>query len=290
MSAGRVGTIGELSLHPVVLGTMNLAGEGRPSRDVAIATLHAALDAGVELLDTADVYGLDGDDVHHAERLVAEVRASRSCVIATKGGVRREGDVWEHRGDPAYLRAACEASLRALGVDAHELYFLHAVDARVPIEESVGELARLRDEGKIVRLGVSNVDAEELRRALEVAPIVAVQNEASVFVTPSEEVLARCREHGLAFLAYAPMGGWRAGRVAHERVLRDVASRVGTSPFEVIVAWSIARGWMPVCGASRPENAASSARAASLSLGAEDLALLEATYGRASRSTEHEAP
>lgn len=265
----------------VVLGTMNLAGEGRPSRDVALATIFAALDAGVGSIDTADVYGLDEHDAHFAEQLVAEVRRDRAFVVATKGGVRRRGDAWEHVGDPAYLRRACEASLRALEVDAHDVYLLHAVDARVPIEESVGELARLRDEGKLVRLGVSNVDATQLRRALEVAPIEVVQNEASPFVRMDPEVEAECRARGIVLQAYAPMGGWRAGRVAHEPVLRRVAEELGVSPFEAIVAWTIARGWQPVCGASRPQNARSSVCAAAIALNGAQVAAIDAIVPRA---------
>ncbi|MCA9615641.1 MAG: aldo/keto reductase, partial [Myxococcales bacterium] len=143
-----------------------------------------------------------------------------------------------------------------------DLYFLHAVDARVPIAESVGALGRLRDEGKIARIGVSNVSAPELRAALREAPLLAVQNEGSPFVRMDPDVEAICRAEGLVLQAYAPMGGWRAGRVAHEPTLRRIATELGLSPFEAIVAWTRSRGWMPVCGGSRPENARSSAEAA----------------------------
>ncbi len=276
-----VRTLPNVQRFPVILGTMNLAGEGRPTRAIALATIHAALDAGVEVIDTADVYGLGEHDAHHAERLVAEVRCERAFGIATKGGVRRRGEVWEHVGDPAYLRRACEASLRALEIDAHDVYFLHAVDARVPIEESVGELARLRDEGKIATLGVSNVGASELLRAVAVAPIEVVQNEASPFVPMDPVVDATCRARGIVLWAYAPMGGWRAGRVAHEPVLRRVGHELGVSPFEAIVAWTIARGWLPVCGASRPENARSSARAATIAMSDAQVAAIDALVPRA---------
>lgn len=268
------GTVNLVDGPRLAIGTMNLAGAGRPPREVAQATLHAALDEGARWVDTADVYGLDEHDAHHAEVLLAGL--GRELLVATKGGVLRRGETWEHRGDPAYLRAACEASLRALRREAHDLYFLHAVDARVPIEESVGELARLREEGAIRAIGVSNVSAAEVERALAVAPVEVVQNEASPFVAMDPAIERLCRAHGLVLQAYAPMGGWRAGRVAHEPTLRRVADELGASPFEAIVAWAIARGWMPVCGASRPENARSSVRAEALSITPPQVAAIDA--------------
>ncbi|MAT26980.1 MAG: aldo/keto reductase [Sandaracinus sp.] len=266
---------------------MNLAGEGRPARAEAVRTIHAALEAGVRLIDVADVYGLHGGDAHHGEALVAEALASwpGEAWVATKGGVRRTArdpaaEDWVHQGDPAYLRRACEASLAALGVEAIDLYFLHAVDARVPIEESVGALAALRREGKVRRLGVSNVSAAELARARREAPIVAVQNEASPFVAPEPALLEACEAADLAFLAYAPLGGWRAGRIAHEAPLRRAADALGATPHEVALAWLLGTSpsLVAVAGATKPENARSSARAARLRLSAELRAALDAAY------------
>jgi aryl-alcohol dehydrogenase-like predicted oxidoreductase len=270
--------LGELAIFPVALGAMNLSIEGRPPRDVARATIRAALDEGVTLIDTADVYGLDGADANHGLRLLAEARGA--ALVSSKVGVRREGTAWVHDGRPAYLRAAAEASLHALRAEAFDVLHLHAVDARVPIEDSVGELARLREEGKARRLGVSNVTADELRRARASAPIACVQNEASPFVAPDPAVLALCEAHGLAFLAYAPVGGWRAGRVAHDPTLRALAEAAGVSPYQVALAALLGRSpaIVPVAGASRPENARASARAASLRLAPEAQARFERTF------------
>jgi aryl-alcohol dehydrogenase-like predicted oxidoreductase len=188
--------------------------------------------------------------------------------IATKGGVRREGEAWIHDGTPEHLRSACEASLRRLG--RIDLYYLHAIDARVPIEESAGELARLRDEGKIARIGVSNVDRGALERAMTVAPIVAVQNEASPYrsETLRDGVLELCEAHGIAFVAHSPMGGWRAGSTAHSMPLREIADQIGTTPFAVVISWLLGRSpaIVPIPGASRAENARASAAAVSVSL------------------------
>ncbi|MEM9071474.1 MAG: aldo/keto reductase [Myxococcota bacterium] len=271
--------LGDRHVWPVAFGAMNLSLEGRPSRAQAHATLRAAVDAGVLLIDTADVYGEEGAP-HHNEALVAEALGDFGGVLATKGGVLRQDGDWIHRGDPSYLREACERSLRALGRSSIPLYQLHAVDRDVPIEESVGELVRLQDEGKVERIGVSNVDASQLERALREAPLVSVQNEASPYVAPSAAVLSRCEVSGLAFLAYAPMGGWRAGKIAHEPLLQEIGRAYDLTPFEVVIAWllSVSDALIPVAGASSPANARSSARAALTTLSAKDARRLTNHY------------
>lgn len=275
-------SLGDLTVHPVAFGAMNLSIEGRPSREVALATIRAAVDAGVTLIDTADVYGLDASDARHNLRLLAE--AGIDATICTKVGVRRDGEAWIHDGDPRTLRAATEASLAALGADALDVLLLHAVDARVPIEESVGALARLRDEGKARRIGVSNVTAEELARAAATTALACVENEASPYVAPDPAVLRACEAAGQAFLAYAPLGGWRAGRIAHDPWLRALGARHDATPFEAVIAALL--GASPsiivVAGASRPENARSSARAAGLRLAPADQAAFERTFWPAS--------
>lgn len=278
VQARGVRRLSEREVFEVAFGAMNLSIEGRPPRERALATLRAAADAGMDVIDTADVYGLDEHDALHNLRLVAE--ADTGALVSTKVGVRREGDAWLHDGDPRYLRRAAEASLRALGADTIELLHLHAVDDRVPIEESVGALARLREEGKARRLGVSNVDADQLARALGETELASVQNEVSPFVAPDPEVLAICEDRSIALLGYAPMGGWRAGRIAHEPLLRDLAARYEATPHEVVIAALLARSpaLILVCGASRPENARSSARAARLALRPEDQRAFEARY------------
>lgn len=243
-------------VHPVAFGGMNLSIEGRPDRAVAIATIREARDAGCELFDTADVYGLVGEP-HHNEALMLEALGSNT-MLTTKGGVRRVDDRWEHHARPEDLERACEASLRVLG--SIGLYQLHAVDAEVPIEESVGALARLQERGWIEHVGVSNVTFEQLQRACAETEIVSVQNEASPYVRPDLSILRWCEDRNVAFLAYAPMGGWRAGKTAHLPELRAAAEAAGCTPFEVVVRWllGVSNAIIPVCGASRPDNARSS--------------------------------
>jgi aryl-alcohol dehydrogenase-like predicted oxidoreductase len=253
------------NVFPIGLGAMNLSLPDAPSRAQAIGVIEEAIDLGIELVDTADVYAPSADQVGHNERLIAAAKIG-DAIVASKGGVVRDGDRWRHDGRPAHLRAACEASLARLG--RIDLYYLHAIDERVPIEESIGELARLKDAGKIGAIGVSNADAISIERAMKVARIEAVQNEASPYVTPDPGVLSICETNAIAFVAHSPMGGWRAGRTAHLPVLRAIADELSASPFEVVLAWllSVSEAALPIPGASRIENVRSSVRAASLRL------------------------
>lgn len=261
---------------------MSLA--GRPSEQQSIAVIHAALDGGITLIDTADVYCIDDDDIGHNERLIAKAlkawRGDRAKVlVATKGGLRRPKGAWETDARPERLRAACEASLRALGVERIALYQLHAPDPAVPFEESVGELARLRGEGKVAHVGLSNVSVAELDAARSIVPIASVQNRCNVLDRRAFEsgVIARCEALGIGFLAYSPVGGsrGRAGLAANA-TLGEIAARHGASPEEIAIAWLLARSpvIVPIPGASKPTSIASILRSASIQLSPEDLARL----------------
>lgn len=266
-----------LSVSEVGLGALPLSLAGRPSEAEAIRVVHAALDAGMTWIDTADVYGLDDRDLHHSERLLAKALRGRRALVATKGGCGRPGGDWVSRGRPDQLRRACEGSLRALGVDRIELYQLHAPDDEVPFADSVGELARLRAEGKIAHVGLSNVSAEQVEEALAIVPVVSVQNRANVLDRTAwhDGVLAACERHGLAFIAYSPVGGAEEhAAVGRDPGLRRVAAAHGATPWEVALAWLLAQSpaMLVIPGASRVESARSSARAAGLRLTAEELA------------------
>jgi aryl-alcohol dehydrogenase-like predicted oxidoreductase len=266
---------------------MPLSIEGRPDRPQAIATIHASLDAGVTLIDTADAYALSTREHGHGEELVAEALASYGgdtdeVLVATKGGHRRPGDgSWTVHGDPRYVKEACEASLKALGVDAIGLYQYHRPDPTVPWADSVGALAELLDEGKILMAGVSNATVAQIDEAQEVlgGRLVSVQNQFSPLFRFSERELEHCETLGLAFLAWSPLGG--IGRT--ERIERDfpafaeVAAEVGNTPQQVTLAWMLAKGErvFPIPGSSRPQTAEASAAAADITLTAEQVARLD---------------
>jgi aryl-alcohol dehydrogenase-like predicted oxidoreductase len=281
-----LGTSG-LTVGAVGIGCMYLSIRDRPSDADGVRTLRAAFDAGVTLLDTADVYCLDHRDIGHSERLVG--RALREAgpavrdavVVATKGGLERPNGAWTRNARPAHLRRACEASLAALGVDRIAVYQLHAPDPAVPIEDSVGELARLRAEGKIAHVGLSNVSAAEIEVARRIVPVVSVQNRWSPGHRAPENdgVLASCDAHGIAFLPYSPFGG-ASGAKALSRVgrLAGEAARLGLSPHRLVLAWMLAKSPTVVAipGVRRVESAVDSAKAADVQLSAADLAEVEA--------------
>jgi len=181
----------------------------------SIATIHLALERGIDFLDTADMYG-----PFKNEELVGRAIADRreQVFLATKfGNVRREkGEFLGVRGDPAYVRSACEASLKRLGVETIDLYYQHRVDRKVPIEETVGEMARLKDEGKIRFLGLSEASSDTIRKAHAVHPITALQTEYSLWSRDAEaEILPTVRELGIGYVAYSPLGrGFLTGQIA----------------------------------------------------------------------------
>ncbi|MFI5891519.1 aldo/keto reductase [Actinoplanes sp. NPDC051513] len=225
--------------------------------DRARETIRAALDAGVGLLDTALVYTPAGV-ANHNERLLREF-AGPAVTISTKGGHYRDGDTFPIDGRPATLRAHCEASLRSLGVDRIDLYHLHWPDPHVPIEESVGALAELREAGKIDRIGVSNVDLAQLQRARSVAPIAAVQNRLSVFDQTSLPLARHCAETGTTFLAYSPLRGSGVD-------LQPIADAHGATPQQIALAWLLSLAVIPLVGATRPSSVRGAVAATSISL------------------------
>ncbi len=264
------------------LGGMPMSISGRPDEAQSIAVIHRALELGVTLIDTADVYCLDDDDIGHNERLIAKALANAGrdvsgVLVATKGGLRRPRGAWTVDARPSHLRAACEKSLRALNVERIGLYQLHAVDDDVKLEDSVGELDRLRSEGKIAHIGLSNVDAAQIDRACAVAPIASVQNRFHVRdrrFAIDNGALRRCEERGLAFLPYSPVGGSHGKhKLGADAVLVKVAAKHDASPHEVALAWvlGVSPACIPIPGASKVTSIESSVRAASLRLDDEDL-------------------
>ncbi len=278
--------IADLTVSAIGLGAMPLSVEGRPDEADAVRTVHAALDAGVTLVDTADAYCLGADEVGHNERLVAKALRSyggdvSEVLVATKGGHTRPPDgSWALDGSPEHLRAACEASLRALGVEAIGLYQYHRPDPQVPYAESLGALEELRQEGKVRLVGISNADVDQIELARGTTVLAAVQNEFSPAFRSSLPELEHCARHGIAFLPWSPLGG--AGRAAglgdEHAVFAEVARAHEVSPQQVCLAWelSLADVVVPIPGARRPASITDSAAAADLRLSDDELARLSA--------------
>ena len=276
--------LGGLRVSAIGLGEMQLSLAGRPDEAHAIRTVHAALDAGVTLIDTADAYCIDESDMGHGERLVAKALAAwpgdpDRVLVATKGGHTRPGGRWDLDGRPEYLRQACEASLRALGVEAIGLYQFHRPDPKVPFAESVGALAELKAAGKIRLVGLSNVSVDQIDQARELVEVASVQNEFSPRFRRSEGELAFCAAQRIAFLPWSPLGGIGRGRDlgGRHRAFAEVAEAHGVSPQRVALAWELAKApvVIPIPGASRPETITDSLAAASLRLSDDDLARLD---------------
>jgi aryl-alcohol dehydrogenase-like predicted oxidoreductase len=279
--------LGAVEVGAIGLGAMPLSNAGRPREERAVATIHAALDAGVTLIDTADASCIGPDDVGHGEALIA--RALRSyggdtsdVIVATKGGhTRPSDDRWDLDGSRDHLVRAAQASARRLGVEAVGLYQHHRPDPQVPYEETLGALRELLDAGTIRMAGISNANPGQIRLAREIVGdgLVAVQNEFSPAFRSSEPEIGVCAELGLAFLPWSPLGGISTAGALGERFapFAEVAAARDASPQQVCLAWMLAKApnVIPIPGSSRPETIRASAAAADLRLTAGELARLD---------------
>jgi aryl-alcohol dehydrogenase-like predicted oxidoreductase len=279
-AAGTV-TLGDLTVHRMGFGAMRLTGQGiwgEPAdREAAKAVLRRAVELGVNLIDTAASYGPETN-----EGLIADALHPYPdhLVIATKGGLTRPGPgEWQRDGRPETLRDSLEGSLRRLRLERIDLYQLHAVDPRVPLEESVGTLAELQQEGKIRHIGVSNVDARQLAAARELVPVVSVQNRYSLADRHSEGVLEACERNGIAFLPWFPLA---LGELARSQGrLAELARSRGATAAQVALAWLLRRS--PVM---TPIPGTTSAAHLEENVGAAGLELSDAEFSDLSRTAE----
>lgn len=276
------------TVSAIGLGGMPMSIEGRPDRDRSLATIHAALDAGVTLIDTADAYHWHADEVGHNETLIAEALSSWSgdssaVLVATKGGHLRPGNGdWTQNGKPEYLKKAARASAQRLGVEQIGLYQFHRPDPDVGFEDSLGALKELLDEGVIAMAGISNADVQQITLANEVlgGRLASVQNEYSPSFRSSEGELQACAGLGIAFLPWSPLGGITnaAGLGDKFAPFAEVAKAHDVSPQVVCLAGELAKSEVviPIPGSSRPETITDSLTAADLELSADELATLDA--------------
>ena len=280
-------TLGDTQVSAIGLGGMPMSIEGRPDEERSVRTIHAALDAGVTLIDTADAYHRDAGEVGHNESLIAKALKSwggdtSSVVVATKGGHLRPGDgSWTLNGRPEYLKQAAKESARRLGVDAIGLYQFHRPDPDVPYAESVGAIRDLLDEGVIVRAGISNADIEQIDLSREIlgGRLVSVQNQFSPKFLSSRGELEHCADLGIAFLPWSPLGGISnaAELGGNHSAFAEVAKAHDVSPQQVALAWelSLADVVIPIPGASRPTSIEDSVKAADLQLTDDELTALD---------------
>jgi pyridoxine 4-dehydrogenase len=275
--AGTVMLGADMQVRRLGYGAMRITGDGiwGPPEDPegAKAVLRRAVELGVNFIDTASSYG-----PAVSEELIAEALHPYpgGLVIGTKGGLTRSGPgQWHPDCRPEYLRETCEESLQRLRLERIDLYQLHTVDPNVPVEESIGALAGLRDEGKIAHVGISNVNVEQLERAREVTPLVSVQNRYSIGDRDSEPLLDVCERDGLAFIPWFPLG---SGGIATDGAISRIADAHDATPFQVALAWLLARSpvMLPIPGTSSVEHLEENVAAASLRLSQEEFEELSA--------------
>ncbi len=281
--------LGPYTVSAIGLGAMPVSMNNDntfPDEDAAIATVHAALDAGVTFIDTADIYSPSWDSMGHNELIVGKAVKTwggdtSGIVIGTKGGITRsEGEQWGRDGSLEYLRSAVQKSLANLGVDVIDLYQWHRPDRWMVYGDVIANFKTLQDEGLIKQIGISNANVEEIQVAIDVlgeGGLVSVQNEFSPRFRSSQDELDFCGEHGIAFLPWSPLGGTGGGAKAVAEkypAFAQVAAEHGVSPQQVVLAWELSLGEhvIPIPGARRPESITDSALAADLELTEDELA------------------
>jgi aryl-alcohol dehydrogenase-like predicted oxidoreductase len=271
----------KLAVAPIGLGGMPLSIQSRPDERSALAVIEAFLSGGGNFIDTAFSYCLDERDYGHNERLIAKALRNQrrtDVIVATKGGLTRPGGRWDVDCSPKWLRHSCEQSARDLGRPI-ALYYLHTVDPAVPFADSLGELVRLRDEGTIAAIGLSNVQWRQVDEALRVTPIAAVQNRCNVLDTRDFEsgLVEHCHDLGVAYVPYSSVGGHGGHRrLAQFPALARIAAKHSTSVYAIALAWLLAKGphLLPIPGATKVASIANSLSAADILLDTDDLAAL----------------
>jgi pyridoxine 4-dehydrogenase len=276
-AAGTFDIGGDLTVNRLGFGAMRLTGDGiwgEPrDPDECRRVLQRAVELDVNLIDTADSYGPEV-----SERLIAEALYPYPdrLVIATKGGLTRSGPHrWHPDGRPEHLRQACEGSLARLRLDRIDLYQLHRVDPEVPMEESLGALIELRDEGKIARIGLSNVSVDQLRRARELTPIASVQNRYNLANRANDEVLEACERERLGFLPWDPLSIGRLAAPASP--LAQIAARHDMTPAQIALGWLLHRSpvMLPIPGTASVAHLEENVGAAQIELSADEVRELE---------------
>lgn len=274
-----------IEVNAIGLGAMPLSLDGRPDEAQALGVIKAFVDGGGNFIDSANVYCVDDSDVGHNEKLIAKalskLEESNNIIVATKGGLRRPKGDWTADASPAWLRQSCEKSLRDLNTNSIFLYQLHALDPDVPLTDSVGELARLKGEGKIQHIGLSNVTVEHIQLALSITNIISVQNRCNLFERTSFKngVVKFCEENKITFIAHSPVGGHsQHAQRADNILLKKLAEKYDASTYQIMIAWLLNKSSsiLTIPGASKMSSIADSLQATNVEISKEDMQLLEA--------------
>jgi len=273
-AAGTIDVGGDLTVNRLGFGAMRITGPGiwgdPPSRDQAVATLRRVVELGVNFIDTADSYGPDVSETLIAEALYPY---PDDLVIATKGGLVRPGpNHWEANGRPEHLREACEGSLRRLRLEQIPLYQLHRPDPAVPLAESMGAIAELKNEGKIRHVGISNVSESQLREAQRIVPIVSIQNRYNVADRRSGSLIDLCEQEQLVFLPWAPVQ-----ETDRNSAVAAAAERHNATQHQVVLAWLLASSSqiLPIPGTGSPRHAEENIAAASVELDPDEIEAID---------------
>ncbi|PCJ61625.1 MAG: aldo/keto reductase [Rhodospirillaceae bacterium] len=282
MNQGLNGTGWEV--RPIGLGAMPLSIAGRPAESQAFEVVAAFVESGGNFIDTSNVYCLDDSDIGHNEHLLdkalTRIGAREAVLVATKGGLRRPKGAWVTDGSQKWLRASCEKSLNDLQCEAIPLYYLHAVDSNVPFDDSLGELIQLKEEGKILNIGLSNIDRAELEFALGRTAVAAVQNRCNPFFKKdfNNGLVRLCQEKGIAYVPYSPVGGHGGHvRLPKHPLFRRLSEKYEASPYGIALAWLLQKGHhiFPIPGASRVSSVRDSAQALHVRIEPNDVAEID---------------
>ena len=273
-----------IEVFAIGLGGMPLSLDGRPDETQALSVIDAFVDGGGNFIDTANVYCVDDSDVGHNEKLIAKALSKRdgsnNIIVTTKGGLRRPKGTWTVDASPAWLRESCEKSLKDLDIDSIFLYQLHAPDPDIPLADSIGELARLKGEGKIQHIGLSNVTVEHIQLSLSITNNMSVQNKCNLFEQTSFKngVVKFCEESNITFIAHSPVGGhFGHTQCADNAILKKLAEKYEASAYQIMIVWLLNKSSsiLAIPGASKTSSITDSLRAINLEFSKEDMQLLE---------------
>lgn len=273
-----------IEVYPIGLGAMPLSLENRPNEAQALNVIKAFINGGGNFIDSANVYCANDSDVGHNEKLIAKALSSlipkKEIIVATKGGLRRPKGDWTVDASPVWLRKSCEKSLKDLNTDSIFLYQLHAPDPNIPLTDSVGELLKLKEEGKIRFIGLSNVTVEHIELSLSITQIMSVQNRCNLFERQSFKngVVDFCENNDITFIAHSPVGGhFQHAQRANNILLNKLAKIHHASPYQIMIAWLLHKSpsILPIPGASKVSSIQDSLKASDIKLSKEDMQLLD---------------